>query len=112
MSPVSAADHAFWLKVMAEHGMFIFDHLSPREDRWAREAGQFTEAYGRLRQSLPPDGAAPSAAFAGEALALCRRFLAFKLALLRQRIDNAVVINLTPAFFNGIILEWTSTSAC
>lgn len=98
---VSAADHAFWLQVMEEHAIFLYDHLSPREAPWIRQATQFADAYTRLKQNANPR----DHAFLQEALQVSRHFRTYKLALMKGRIDNEIVLNFTPAFLNGVVSE-------
>ena len=103
--PMSRADQAFWLQVMEEHALFIFDHLSPREVPAIRQAQQFIQAYAELRRRAQNGSDPLPTQFAQEALQVSRAFMDYKLALMRARINNDIVLNLTPAFFNGIISE-------
>lgn len=103
---VGAVDQAFWLKVMEEHAEFIYNHLSPREAGRARQAEGFMEAYSRLHRVAQQQAqAAVSPDFAREALAVSGQFHAYKVEIMRERLDNAIVFNLTPAFMNGILME-------
>lgn len=104
MQIVSAREHQFWLKILEEHALFIYDHLSPREREQVRQAEAFVLAYQQLQRRVPPDGAAQQS-FGQEALEVSQRFWSYKVKLLGERIHNTVVLNLTPAFFNGIIME-------
>lgn len=105
MAPVSIADHAFWLRVLEEHGIFLYEHLSPREAAWVGQAQQFIDAYAQLRRFVATTTAPVPPEFARDAMEVNRHFLAYKLALMKARINNEVVLNLTPAFMNGVIAE-------
>ncbi|HWI65285.1 MAG TPA: DUF2935 domain-containing protein [Symbiobacteriaceae bacterium] len=105
MAQVTAADHAFWLQVMEEHGIFLYDHLSPRESLWIRQTTPFIDAFARLKRAAATATGPMPPAFLQEALQVSRQFYTYKLALMKQRINNEVVLNFTPAFLNGVISE-------
>lgn len=101
MVQVSAAEHHFWLKMLSEHGILIYDHLSPHERQWIRTTEDFINRYA----SLARDVSMGLPWSYEDALELCRQFRTYKLALQRLRLDNAIILNYTPPVFNGMINE-------
>jgi len=42
-------EHLFWSGIVEDHAVFVIDHLSARETRWAEAAERYRQAFGQLR---------------------------------------------------------------
>lgn len=90
---------------MEEHSIFIYEHLSPGETALVRQAEQFVGALAGLRRFAEGAAGPLPRDFLSEAMQVNQRLYNFKLALLKGRINNEIDLNLTPAFFNGLVSE-------
>lgn len=93
-------EHLFWSGIVEDHAVFVIDHLSARETRWAEAAERYRQAFGQLRsqlQALDPTLAVNDErmlAFARNAQSVAHGYYRFEGELQRLRIDNAVDIQL------------------
>ncbi|MCI3920854.1 DUF2935 domain-containing protein [Paenibacillus sp. TRM 82003] len=105
------SEHLFWIGILEDHAVFIIDHLSARETRWAEAAAGYRQSFAQLCALLQAlDPALPvdderMTAFARSAASVAEGYYRFEGELQRLRIDNAVDIQLTPVYFNGTLLE-------
>ncbi|WP_338016887.1 DUF2935 domain-containing protein [Paenibacillus antri] len=104
-------EHLFWIGILEDHAVFVIDHLSARETRWAEAAHDYVQAFGRLRTQLQAlDAALPvdnesMIDFARIAQPVAHGYYRFEGELQRLRISNAIDLQLMPVYFNGTLLE-------
>ncbi|MCZ8523177.1 MULTISPECIES: DUF2935 domain-containing protein [Paenibacillus] len=104
-------EHLFWLEILQDHAYFVRDGLSAeaRDEveaaRWYIAA--FEQRIGELLGLSPELG--PSSpqmmAFASAVLPLAEGYYRFEGRLQSLRIDNELIVNLTPTYFNGTLNE-------
>jgi hypothetical protein len=104
-------EHLFWIGILEDHALFVIDHLAATETRWAEAADTYRRTFAQLRERLRgldpalPVGDSGLAAFAREAHTAAYGYYRLEGELQRLRIENAVVLQLVPVYFNGTLLE-------
>jgi hypothetical protein len=99
-------EHRFWLQILGDHARFIRDSLVPKEEEEIRRAGLFVAEFDRLL------GMARTVREAGEisqltetAHARAQEIRAFKLRLLRRKLEGHLDSGLPATFFNHMVNE-------
>ncbi|PWK14497.1 DUF2935 domain-containing protein [Tumebacillus permanentifrigoris] len=104
-------EHQFWLRILEEHATFVRDALSVEETQWVALSRQYVAAFQALRtrlEGLDPatKASAPEmVAFAQAAYPVANGYFLLEGHLQRLRIQNQVVLYLTPTYFNGTLNE-------
>lgn len=104
-------EHAFWLPILQDHAIFVFDYLAPYEQQWISAAEHYIRSFGGLIDRLneiPKDEDVTSErmiAFAKEAWPVAKGYYDLEGNLQSQRINNAVQVSLSPTYFNGTLNE-------
>ncbi|MGF7031106.1 hypothetical protein J2T17_002012 [Paenibacillus mucilaginosus] len=104
-------EHLFWLEILQDHAYFVRDALSPDAVREVEAARWYIAAFEqRLRELLTLDPAlGPETpqmrAFAEAAWLVAEGYFRFEGRLQNLRINNELIVNLTPTYFNGTLGE-------
>ncbi|MFD2611258.1 DUF2935 domain-containing protein [Paenibacillus gansuensis] len=104
-------EHRFWLEILEDHAIFVFDQLSPAETSYVQTAEQYIMAFRNLRSRLNTIDPASKednpglVELAKEAYPVALGYFRFEGDLQRLRILDQVNINLTPTYFNGTLNE-------
>ncbi|MFC0215593.1 DUF2935 domain-containing protein [Paenibacillus chartarius] len=104
-------EHLFWIGILEDHAQFVLDHLGGEETTRAQQAEQFRTAFKALRRRLfsldrtLPVNDPGLVQFAQEARSVAYAYYLFEGELQKNRIENTVTIQLTPAYFNGTLGE-------
>lgn len=99
-------EHRFWLRILADHGLFIHNALSPQEiveiDRALAFNQTFTRLHTEAERSLGPNELAQ---LNQSAYSYTMELREFKLHLLRRHLLGEISINLPPTFLNHMLNE-------
>ncbi|TCW41433.1 DUF2935 family protein [Laceyella sacchari] len=104
-------EHRFWLQILYEHALFVYENLSPGETEAVTQACAFMHEFCELLSELSgmdphaPVHAPTNVGFAQRAYAVASRYCQFEEGLQKRRINNEVVLSLSPSYFNGTLLE-------
>jgi hypothetical protein len=99
-------EHRFWLQILGDHSRFIYNSLSPKENRDIQAAHQFIQAFDRLLQlSRNANTETDLKSINDQAYALTNELRTFKLGLLERTILGKIAIALTPTFLNHMVNE-------
>ncbi|WP_068777014.1 DUF2935 domain-containing protein [Paenibacillus sp. FJAT-26967] len=104
-------EHRFWLGILYDHATFVWQDLAPSEVPLIRQAEEFRQAFAAIIQRVDqiphdlPVNSDPMIQLAAEAQTLAHSYYEFEGHIQHLRIDNAIVISLTPSFFNGTLIE-------
>ncbi|MFC4075266.1 DUF2935 domain-containing protein [Salinithrix halophila] len=104
-------EHRFWLEILEDHARFVFEFLSPDEKEWIEQARTYMHSFKTLRQHLQEidRNASPSSPemirFAKEAQPVASGYYRLECMIQSLRIQNQIIINTTPTYFNGTLAE-------
>lgn len=106
MNQPALFEHRFWLQILGDHSRFIFNTLSPKEERDIGAARQFMKSYDSLLDAARKAGSdSEAAAISQQAFSLTSQFRSFKLDLLKRLILGKIAFMLTPTFLNHMVNE-------
>jgi hypothetical protein len=104
-------EHYFWVNILLDHAVFVRDYLSPVEVNLVEEAvsfiGRFTEIRNRLEQ-IPKNSQINSQAlvdFSRLSAQVSYDYYGFEGKVLNLQLNNKILINITPTYFNGTLNE-------
>lgn len=100
-------EHRFWIEMLQDHAYFVYHSLSPGDTPNVQTAAGYIQAFGQLLEQLqridpqlePSDKAMIQ--FAQSALPVAQGYFQFEGHLQHLRIENRIVLNLTPTYLNG-----------
>jgi hypothetical protein len=104
-------EHGFWLEILEDHAYFIRDHLSPIEEQYVATAIKYIDAFSNLRRRLgqinrdAPVTSMELMEFSKAAWQIAYGYFQFEGMLQNLRIQNKVILNLSPTYLNGTLLE-------
>jgi hypothetical protein len=104
-------EHRFWVEIMLDHSIFVDEALAPEEGEWISVARQyissFTELLHRIDRTDPslPTHSEAMVQLSREIYPVANGYFQFEGNLQRLRMENKIVISLTPVYFNGTLLE-------
>lgn len=101
-------EHQFWLEILEDHALFIFDYLASNEKKFIETAKQYMIAFNQLRTALDSinrDLASNSEANARKINPVAIGYYQFEGHLQQLRIKNQVNLNLVPSYLNGTLNE-------
>ncbi|UJF34189.1 DUF2935 domain-containing protein [Paenibacillus hexagrammi] len=104
-------EHLFWVEILQDHAIFVDEALAPEEERWIGAARRYAEAFTELRNRILQTN--PALPVSDETMIQLSKdiypvaygYYQFEAHLQHLRIQNQVVMSLTPAYFNGTLLE-------
>ncbi len=106
MSQDALFEHRFWLQILGDHARFIYNALSPVEQKDAEVAKQYMVYYDQLldkaRHNLDQSQLME---LNKEAKQITINLRSFKLNLLERLLVGKVVLGLTPTFINHMVNE-------
>jgi hypothetical protein len=104
-------EHYFWVNILLDHAVFVRDYLSPVEVNLVEEAvnfiGKFTEVRSRLEQ-IPRNSHVNSrdlVEFSRLSAQVSYEYYSFEGKVLNLQLNNKILINITPSYFNGTLNE-------
>ncbi|MDQ1002377.1 hypothetical protein QFZ28_002777 [Neobacillus niacini] len=104
-------EHYFWVNILLDHSVFVRDYLSPVEVNLVEEAvsfiGRFIELRNRLEQ-VPKNSHVNSQAlveFSRLSAQVSYDYYRFEGRVLNLQLNNKILINITPTYFNGTLNE-------
>jgi Domain of unknown function (DUF2935) len=104
-------EHYFWVNILLDHAIFVRDYLSPIEVNLVDEAvmfiGRFSEVRNRLEQ-IPKNSNVNSHSmieFSKLSAQVSYDYYRFEGKVLNLQLNNQVLINITPTYFNGTLNE-------
>lgn len=99
-------EHRFWLRILADHSLFIHNALSPQEIVEIDRSLFFHQRFMQLRaEAEKPLGRHEITQLNLEAQANALELREFKLHLLRRHLLGEISINLPPTFMNHMVNE-------
>lgn len=104
-------EHAFWLEILQDHAIFVYDYLAPYEQQWIAAAEHYIQAFEDLLQKLNavPQGeevySDQMINLAKDIWPVAKGYYELEGSLQSQRINNAVQVSLSPTYFNGTLNE-------
>lgn len=104
-------EHLFWVSILQDHAIFVEQALAPGETTYISAARGYIEAFGQLLERIrhtDPALAETSPAMTDLSQAIypvALGYYQFEGHLQRLRINNQIVLSLTPSFLNGTTLE-------
>lgn len=99
-------EHRFWLRILADHSLFIHNALAPQEVTEIDRAIAFNQTFSRLHASAERNlGAQEVAELTHDAHIYTVELREFKLHLLTRHLLGEISINLPPTFFNHMLNE-------
>ncbi|MEK8132882.1 DUF2935 domain-containing protein [Paenibacillus filicis] len=104
-------EHLFWLEVLQDHAVFVRDHLPAGQAWFVGEAERYVQAFaaliGELGRLDPSAGVRDEqmTAFARQAWPVAYGYFRFEGDVQRRRVENELMISLSPTYFNGTLNE-------
>jgi hypothetical protein len=104
-------EHYFWVNILLDHAIFIRDYLSPVEESLVKEAKEFISRFSTLRyrlEQIPATNQINSPAlieFSKLSAHVSYEYYRFEGRLLNLQLNNKILINITPTYFNGTLNE-------
>lgn len=99
----AAFEHGFWLRIMADHSIFILEALAEKEKGEIAAAKRFVESFKELRDRA--NSSSEYQTLTLEAEKLTEELRKFKLDILKKQLTSQFVIHLTPTFLNHMVNE-------
>jgi hypothetical protein len=104
-------EHRFWIEILQDHAYFVYNALSPGDTRYVQAAAGYIQAFGELLERLlkinpqlePSDKTMIQ--FAQSALAVAQGYFQFEGHIQNLRIENRIVLSLSPTYLNGTVSE-------
>lgn len=104
--PKALFEHRFWLRVLKDHALFIYNALAPKEIGEIQQAEAFHLAFGHLlSRANHPLEVSELHQLNEEAYHLAHQLREFKLHLLRRHLVGEIAIQLPPTFINHMVNE-------
>lgn len=104
-------EHRFWVEILLDHAIFVDEALAPEEAKWISMARTYIQSFtglllriDRTDMSLPNESATMMQ-LSKDIQPLAYGYFQFEGQLQHSRLQNKVVISLTPVYFNGTLLE-------
>ncbi|NOU86368.1 DUF2935 domain-containing protein [Paenibacillus sp. LMG 31460] len=104
-------EHLFWVEILQDHAIFVDEALANEEVHWItiakRYIGAFTELRNRILKTDPalPVSSATMIQLSNDIYPVVQGYYQFEGYLQHLRIQNKIVVSLTPVYFNGTLLE-------
>ncbi|MCS1352052.1 DUF2935 domain-containing protein [Mechercharimyces sp. CAU 1602] len=104
-------EHRFWLGVLDDHAVFVYDFLAPKEKEWVQAAEEYNARFRLLESELmkiqreAPASSQEMIEFARRAYPVVTGYYELESRIQRLRIMNDIQISLTPTYFNGTLAE-------
>ena len=104
-------EHLFWVEILQDHAIFVDEALAPEEVQWIATARRYIGAFTELRDRvLKTDPSLPVSSdmmvqLSKDIYPVALGYYQFEGYLQHLRLQNKIVISLTPVYFNGTLLE-------
>jgi hypothetical protein len=104
-------EHYFWVNILLDHAIFVRDYLSPVEVSLVEEAvtfiGRFSEVRNRLEkiQKNSNVNSHSMVEFSKLSAQVSYDYYRFEGKVLNLQLNNQILINITPTYFNGTLNE-------
>lgn len=104
-------EHLFWVEILQDHAIFVDEALANEEVQWITTAkryiGAFTELRNRVLKTDPslPVSSETMIQLSKDIYPVVHGYYQFEGYLQHLRIQNKIIVSLTPAYFNGTLLE-------
>ncbi len=104
-------EHLFWVEILQDHAIFVDEALANEEVQWItiakRYIGAFTELRNRILKTDPrlPVSSETMIQLSKDIYPVVQGYYQFEGYLQHLRIQNKIVVSLTPVYFNGTLLE-------
>ncbi|MEC0227497.1 DUF2935 domain-containing protein [Paenibacillus alba] len=104
-------EHLFWVEILQDHAIFVDEALANEEVQWIAMAKRYITAFTELRNRiLMTDPSLPVSSqtmiqLSKDVYPVVHGYYQFEGYMQHLRIQNKVVISLTPVYFNGTLLE-------
>lgn len=104
-------EHLFWVEILQDHAIFVDEALANEEVQWIAIAKRYIAAFSELRNRiLRTDPSLPVSSetmiqLSKEIYPVAHGYYQFEGYLQHLRIENKIVVSLTPVYFNGTLLE-------
>ncbi|MFS0836637.1 DUF2935 domain-containing protein [Paenibacillus sp. 1P03SA] len=104
-------EHRFWLGILYDHATFVWQALAPSEQPLIQAANGFRQTFaGLIKQvELTPQDLPVSSPvmikLAQDVLPAASGYYQFEGHIQSLRISNKIVLELTPSYFNGTLIE-------
>lgn len=104
-------EQLFWVEILQDHAIFVDEALANEEVQWIATAKRYIAAFTELRNRILKTD--PSLLVSSETMIqlskdiypVAHGYYQFEGFMQHLRIENKVVISLTPVYFNGTLLE-------
>lgn len=104
-------EQLFWVEILQDHAIFVDEALANEEVQWIATAKRYIAAFTELRNRILKTN--PSLPVSSETMIqlskdiypVAHGYYQFEGFMQHLRIENKVVISLTPVYFNGTLLE-------
>lgn len=104
-------EQLFWVEILQDHAIFVDEALANEEVQWIATAKRYIAAFTELRNRILITN--PSLPVSSETMIqlskdiypVAHGYYQFEGFMQHLRIENKVVISLTPVYFNGTLLE-------
>lgn len=99
-------EHLFWLQILGDHGRFIFNNLSPKEEKEMNRAYGFIKTFDQLLdQARKVKTSQQVLELTNAAFDYTNELREFKLHLLSRHLTNKIELHLPPTFLNHMVNE-------
>ncbi|NEW07006.1 DUF2935 domain-containing protein [Paenibacillus sp. SYP-B3998] len=104
-------EHLFWVEILQDHAIFVDQALAPGEVQWVAIAQRYIAAFTELRNRilktdpLLPVSSETMIRLSRDIYPVAHGYYQFEGYMQHLRIQNKVVLSLTPVYFNGTLLE-------
>lgn len=103
---IALFEHQFWLQVLGDHGRFIRDALSPKEEDEVEKAKMFIVIFDQLlSETTPKISNTALQSLTQQALEYATQLREYKLNLIKQQLVGQISIELPPTFLNHMVNE-------
>jgi hypothetical protein len=104
-------EHYFWVNILLDHAIFVKDYLSPVEVNHVKKAVDFIERFTEVRnrleqiQKTSPVNSQELVVFSKLSAQVSYDYYRFEGSILNLQLNNKILINITPTYFNGTLSE-------
>lgn len=104
-------EQLFWVEILQDHAIFVDEALANEEVQWIAIAKRYIAAFTELRNRiLQTDPSLPVSSeimiqLSKDIYPVAHGYYQFEGHLQHLRIQNKIVVSLTPVYFNGTLLE-------
>jgi hypothetical protein len=104
-------EHYFWVNILLDHAVFVRDYLSPVEEELIKEANDFINSFTAVRRHLEqipktsPVNSNLLIDFSKQSARVSYDYYRFEGNILNLALNNKILINITPTYFNGTLSE-------